>query len=378
MDELEEVRESTDVEELAAGESEPAAAPVDTTGDGEKEEEEAEEHETSRGNAGGEVGSDVDEIPEASEEAAGLHDGAADVATVSEAPEAPEAIEEAVLADAAQDGAEDIGDEDKALPASSADQENGGLEGAPTSQNDYDDRHGAAAVKIQSRVRGRQVRARGRGGGQEGGGDEGGDNGGEEEVQEEEGYDYDGRHGAAAVKIQSRVRGRQVRARRGITDDEVGGGEGSDLGRALQVEGHRISDGVEDLGHEHHLSAVKIQSRARGMQVRRSMKHGAKGGGVSAQAVFADNFVADILEEEMQGEGTYEDAEMLRKSRGPDGFSAVTREGEHAAAVKIQSRIRGVQTRARAGHRDVDHLQLAIGTRAVVDLEVARDGEAVT
>ena len=89
----------------------------------------------------------------------------------------------------------------------------------------YADRHSSAAVKIQSRVRGSQVRARGRGAG----GGEGGGGGGRREdhvaVEEQDALAYDDRHSSAAVKIQSRVRGSQVRAR-GRGGEGGGGGSG--------------------------------------------------------------------------------------------------------------------------------------------------------
>jgi hypothetical protein len=68
--------------------------------------------------------------------------------------------------------------------------------------------HSAAAVKIQSRVRGRQVRARDHAGGA-GGGTCKDMNVGKVEAE----CDYDDRHAAAAVKIQSSFRGAQARTR---------------------------------------------------------------------------------------------------------------------------------------------------------------------
>ena len=128
-------------------------------------------------------------------------------------------------------------------------------------------------------------------------------------------------------------------------------------GVSMQVEGHAIGDGADGgeadgFGHEHQRAAVMIQSRARGMQVRRIMGRDAQAAH-GRRAKFANEFVDDILEENVTGEGTYEEAEALRASRGPDHFSFRSNAGggdaQHSAAVKIQSRVRGVQTRARAG-----------------------------
>ena len=69
--------------------------------------------------------------------------------------------------------------------------------------------HGAAAVKIQSRVRGRQVRARGHAGGAGGGRYKDMNVVGKDQAE----FEYDDRHAAAAVKIQSRFRGGQARTR---------------------------------------------------------------------------------------------------------------------------------------------------------------------
>ena len=121
---------------------------------------------------------------------------------------------------------------------------------------DYDEEiHGAAAIKIQSRVRGGQVRAR-----RQAGGGGGGETGGGREAEVAMDYD-EGIHGAAAIKIQSRVRGGQVRAR-GMRQQR---GNPVDAAASLLVKGSGFE--LESFSREHEVAAIRIQSRARGMQV---------------------------------------------------------------------------------------------------------------
>ena len=135
--------------------------------------------------------------------------------------------------------------------------------------------HSAAAVKIQSRVRGRQVRARGHAGGAGGGSCKDMSVG---KVEAE--YDYDDRHAAAAVKIQSSFRGGQARTRLRAA------------GPGMQAAG-KLAAGMQDARQElphasqqlslaiakveyvydgrHGEAAVKIQSTFRGGQVRNAL-----------------------------------------------------------------------------------------------------------
>ena len=100
------------------------------------------------------------------------------------------------------------------------------------------------------------MRARRRAGG--GGGEDTG--GGEAEVA----MDYDEEiHGAAAIKIQSRVRGGQVRAR----EMRQQRGNPVDAAASLLVEGSGFDLESRQFSPEHEVAAIRIQSRARGMQV---------------------------------------------------------------------------------------------------------------
>ena len=86
------------------------------------------------------------------------------------------------------------------------------------------------------------------------------DGGGEAEVA----MDYDEEiHGAAAIKIQSRVRGGQVRAR----EMRQQRGNPVDAAASLLVEGSGFDLESRQFSPEHEVAAIRIQSRARGMQV---------------------------------------------------------------------------------------------------------------
>ena len=86
------------------------------------------------------------------------------------------------------------------------------------------------------------------------------DGGGEAEVA----MDYDEEiHGAAAIKIQSRVRGGQVRAR----EMRQQRGNRVDAAASLLVEGSGFDLESRQFSPEHEVAAIRIQSRARGMQV---------------------------------------------------------------------------------------------------------------
>ena len=168
---------------------------------------------------------------------------------------------------------------------------------------DYDEEvHGAAAIKIQSRVRGGQVRARRRAGGGGGGGGGGEDTGGGEA---EVAMDYDEEiHGAAAIKIQSRVRGGQVRAR----GRAGGGGGGGEAEVAMDYD--------EEI---HGVAAIKIQSRVRGGQVRAREMRQQRGNPVDAAA------------------------SLLVEGSGFDLESRQFSPEHEVAAIRIQSRARGMQ-----------------------------------
>jgi len=155
---------------------------------------------------------------------------------------------------------EDVPVEVDAVPAVHAGEEQGTRtegeeeEEAVQDVQDYGDQHWTAAVKIQSRVRGSQVRARGRGGqGGDGGG--GGEGAAAEEEAGQDVQDYGDQHRTAAVKIQSRVRGSQVRARgRGGRGDD-GGGEGEgvapeEAGQDEQDAARREVQGAEEVARK--------------------------------------------------------------------------------------------------------------------------------
>ncbi len=197
----------------------------------------------------------------------------------------------------------------------------------------YDDRHGSAAVKIQSRVRGRQVRARAHGGGA-GGGSYKGMNAGKVDAE----YDYADRHGAAAVKIQSRFRGGQARTR------VRGGGAGMEAAREeLAHAREELSFAIEKMEYEydvrHGEAAVKIQSRFRGGQVR---ARGRVGGGIGGGGSSNDD----------GGEGGRA-GEHISFSEVDHDYDARS----NAAAVKIQSRVRGTQVRTQGRAPRVDERQ---------------------
>ena len=264
---------------------------------------------------------------------------------------------------------------------------------------DYADSHQNAAVKIQSRVRGRQTRARQ--GGDAGDSAMGANRSYDVGVEEADAANYDDSHKNAAVKIQSRVRGKQTRTRRGggAGDSAVGADESHNVGVGEVGEAdvsHDESASIEevqaaDYDDSHKGAAVKIQSRVRGKQTRARRAGGARD--TVGEVVGSTDVGAGVDEVEAADyDDSHENAavkiqsrvrgKQTRARRGGAGDAALEADGSHDvgveeadavdyadshtnAAVKIQSRVRGRQTRARRAGDGEDAVGEADGSDVV-------------